>query len=487
MNNLIRALLFVSVSSILTITSCNNKTTLPIDVGTGISDITPPEGYPKYGYPRNPSTGMKDPLLAKAIVFQQGDTRCALLMCDLLGIPRDLSRIVREKASKITGIPFQNITIAATHTHTSPGITEDFKDYANREASGNLNVEDQGSYFTYLIEGMVKALSYAYNSKSVVEMVSGIGQAPGISFNRRYLMTGGRVLFMPVGLTDKIVRPAGPEDTNVHFVLFKPEDKTDFSASLTVFSSHYALGGTAFSADYPETLQKHLRKFLGEEVVSVFSAGACGNICTIDFLKKDQRRLPTDTEKVGSTLAGAIKNALGEAKLCKPALGVNSRTIYLPLQDYTEYELNWSKEGTEPLYPERDFLTMRRRLKLSVWGVQPPLEKMRRNEAVPPSFAGYSWHLPIEITAFSLDENTAVVTMPGELFIELGIDLKKRSPFSNTMLIELANADIAYVPTEQAFKEGDYEALNSRLQPGSGEEMIDCAIQMLEQLKVTIP
>ncbi|MDX9713789.1 MAG: hypothetical protein RBT56_14810, partial [Ignavibacteriaceae bacterium] len=385
------------------------------------------------------------------------------------------------------GIPFQNITIAATHTHTSPGITEDFKEYADREASDNLTVEDQESYFTNLIDGMVKALSDAYKSKSEVEIVSGIGQAAGISFNRRYLMTDGRVRFMPGGMTDKIVRPAGPEDSNVHFALFRPAGQDDFSASLTVFSSHYALGGSAFSADYPATLQKHLREFLGDKVVSLFGAGACGNISTIDFLQKDQRRMPEDADKVGSTLAGAIKDALGEAKRCKPILGINSRTIYLPLQDYTEDELIWSKEGTEPLYPERDFLTMRRRLKLSVWGVQPPLEKMRRNEAVPPSFAGYPWHLPVEITAFRLDENTAVVTMPGELFVELGIDLKKRSPFSNTMLIELANADIAYVPTEQAFKEGDYEALNSRLQPGSGEQMIDCAIQMLEQLKATIP
>ena len=198
-------------------------------------------------------------------------------------------------------------------------------------------------------------------------------------------------------------------------------------------------------------------------------------------------RDPSDAEKIGFRLARAVKDALPDAKRTVPSLAVVSRTIYLPIQDYTEEELQWSKEGTEPLYPERSFMEMRRRLKLSVWGVQPPLEQLRQKEAVPPSFAGEPWRLPVEIHAFRLDSRTAIVTLPGEIFVEFGIDLKKRSPFANTMLIELANADIAYVPTEEAFREGDYEALNSRLVPGSGEKMIDVAVQMLTELKNSAP
>ncbi len=192
-------------------------------------------------------------------------------------------------------------------------------------------------------------------------------------------------------------------------------------------------------------------------------------------------------ERVANDLAAAIKKALPDARKSSPDFGIVSRTIYLPMQDYTEEELQWSKEGTKPLYPERAFLERRRRLKISVWGVQPPLEMLRKYEAVPHSVSGDPWHLPIEIHAFRLDSQTAIVTMPGELFVEFALDLKKQSPFSNTMLIELANADIAYVPTEQAFKEGDYEPLNSRLAPGSGENMIKVAIEMLAELKKSLP
>ena len=468
----------------LIITGCKDIETIPLEIGTSKIEITPPVGYPLYGYPPVKSTGVRDPLQAKAMVFRQGEIQGALLVCDLLGIPRDLSRIVRERVSMQTGIPFQNISVSATHTHTSPGITRDFKEYALRESSGTLTEEDKEGYFTFLIDGMTEAIVSASRNTMEVEMVSGIGNAPGLAFNRRYLMTDGRVRTNPGRLNPRIVGPAGPADPDVHFVLFRPAGQTDFCASLSVFASHYVRGGTDFSADYPFYLEERLRDIFGEQIFSIFGLGACGNINTVDFLGS----LPQDdslprVERVANDLAVAIRRALPDARNGSPALSIISRTVYIPIQDYTEEELEWSKEEREPLYPERDFLQRRRRLKISVWGVQPPLEMLRKYEAVPPSISGDPWHLPVEIHAFKLDRGTAIVTMPGELFVEFALDLKQRSPFSNTMLIELANADIAYVPTKQAFREGDYEPLNSRLAPGSGEKMIDIAIEMLTELK----
>lgn len=470
--------------AVLIVTGCKSNVSTPLMVGVEKADITPPAGFPRYGYPPVMSTGILDPLLAKAMVFKQGDVKGALVVCDLLGIPRDLSRIVREKAAEKTGIPFQNITISSIHSHTSPGITAEFKEYADREASGRLTEEDQKSYFSFLIDGVTEAIVAANANTVEVDIISGIGEAPGISFNRRFLMTDGRVRFNPGRLNSKIVYPAGPADPRVHFAFFRKAGESSFISSLTVFSSHYVRGGTEFSADYPFYLQETYKEFFGDRFFSVFGLGPCGNINTSDPLSKAPVEDSNDKVRdVGRRLAEAVREALPEGKKGKPDLAVASRTIYLPLQDYTEEEFKWSKEGKEPLYPESDFLETRRRLKISVWGVQPPLEMMRKYEAVPPSVSGEPWRLPVEIHAFRLDSRTAVVTMPGELFIEFGIDLKKRSPFSNTMLIELANADIAYMPTAQAFKEGGYETVNSRLAPGSGEEMINVALEMLLELK----
>ena len=92
--------------------------------------------------------------------------------------------------------------------------------------------------------------------------------------------------------------------------------------------------------------------------------------------------------------------------------------------------------------------------------------------------------IPVEVQAFRLSDDTAIVALPGELFVELGLAIKKASPFATTLVIELANdRKICYVPTSKAFVEGDYEVVNSRLAPGGGELMAETAVRLLQELK----
>src|SRR5688572_21320553 len=91
------------------------------EVGLAEIDITPPAGYGMDGYfYERLNTGQRDPLKAKAVVFRQGDTRGALVVCDLIGVPQTLTNDVRARASAQTGIPAGNIAITATHSHTGP-------------------------------------------------------------------------------------------------------------------------------------------------------------------------------------------------------------------------------------------------------------------------------------------------------------------------------------------------------------------------------
>jgi hypothetical protein len=76
----------------------------------------------------------------------------------------------------------------------------------------------------------------------------------------------------------------------------------------------------------------------------------------------------------------------------------------------------------------------------------------------------------------------AIVTLPGEVFVELGLAIKSRSPFETTMVVELANDVPNYIPTLKAFGEGSYEVVNSRLAPGSGEQLVAAAVRMLREL-----
>ena len=89
--------------------------------GAAVVDITPPVGYRMCGYfSERLSTGVKDPLLAKALVLRQGDLQAAIVCCDLIGVPRGIALRARKAASEKTGIPAANIAITGTHSHTGP-------------------------------------------------------------------------------------------------------------------------------------------------------------------------------------------------------------------------------------------------------------------------------------------------------------------------------------------------------------------------------
>src|SRR5437868_15061798 len=92
-----------------------------LKAGIAFVDITAPIPFRMHGYfYERLSTGIKDPLYARAIVFQQGKESAALVFCDLVGIPAAQTTPARKKASEATGIPVEHIAITATHTHTGP-------------------------------------------------------------------------------------------------------------------------------------------------------------------------------------------------------------------------------------------------------------------------------------------------------------------------------------------------------------------------------
>jgi hypothetical protein len=78
-----------------------------------------------------------------------------------------------------------------------------------------------------------------------------------------------------------------------------------------------------------------------------------------------------------------------------------------------------------------------------------------------------------------------IAGVPGEFFCELGLEIKRRSPFAQTMVIELANDSVGYIPTRRAFEEGAYEPESSPYAAGFGEEIVETAVRLLEGLAAT--
>ena len=74
-------------------------------------------------------------------------------------------------------------------------------------------------------------------------------------------------------------------------------------------------------------------------------------------------------------------------------------------------------------------------------------------------------------------------SLRGEAFVERGLSIKKASPFKYTLIVELANGSIGYIPDRPAYEQGNYEPESARCAAGSGELLVDTAIRLLKEFR----
>jgi hypothetical protein len=81
--------------------------------------------------------------------------------------------------------------------------------------------------------------------------------------------------------------------------------------------------------------------------------------------------------------------------------------------------------------------------------------------------------------------DVAVVGVPAEYFTGLGLEIKRRSPFKHTLIAELANDWIGYLPDAAGHRLGGYQTwtgLHSYAEPGTGERLAQTAVRLLKEL-----
>lgn len=441
-----------------------------LSAGVAEIDITPPVGHRLAGYFNERfATGTHDALMAKAVVLQHGREKFAFAFCDLLGLSLHVSTNARARVSKATGIPVSHIMLSATHSHTGPNFDDVRRDYFHQQAVKQFGKDphEEIYYPDFLVERLVKVLTDANGKLAPAKVAVGITQLEGISFNRRFHMRNGKVQFNPGQLNTNIVRAAGPTDPDVAILVVRTADNTRALAGVTIFACHCdTVGGTEYSADYPFFLQETLRASFGNEFISAFGAGACGDINHINVAVKEPLKGFALAERNGATLARTVLAAQNElVTITTPRFAGRSRTLHLPLQEVTSEQTRaaWDKLGT--LESENG----------------PFMEKVEVVKAVDLANRGKTW--PMEIQVFRLDKDTAIVGLPGEVFVELGLAIKQASPFKRTFVLSICNDRPGYVPTLKAFGEGSYEVTNSRIKPGGGEKMVETAIDLLKKLK----
>lgn len=438
----------------------------PLRIGFGTADITPPAGYRMAGsYGEVFATGTHDPLFAKVVYFEQGDTRFVLIVCDVCGQERTLTDAIRSRLEKECGVPAAHVAVTATHTHAGPmhydpilldcfrlkyGATDDASD-----------PKEVGGYRKRFVELCSQAATTAKAAAKPVTLSAGTATVPGLAFNRRYRMRDGTTGWNPGKENPNIVAPLGPTDDGLPVLLASIDGKP--IGGLTAFAMHTtSYSGRTFSADHPGHLQAELRKTYGPDFVSVFGEGCAGNTNQVNTGTKEPDPTP---EAIGRRLATAY-TGIAYKPVTAPGLAVKVGTVKAPLKPARPADLPAMREKLSA--GKAKFLEL-------VEAYQVLLTDHYR--------AKHGDAVPLDVQAVRLGSDAAVVLLPHEVFVEFGLRIKAESPFRTTLVVTIANEVDCYVPTRAAFAEGHYEPVNSPYLPGVGELLADEAVRLLKSMK----
>ena len=433
-------------------------------VGAAAVSITPPVGAALAGYysPRQASA-VHDELYASALVMEQDGSRAAMVVCDLLTLPRGIVLQSRQIIAQQCGIAADRVMISATHTHTGPALPVG----SSRDPALEADTPQMQEYVRALPGLIARAVKEADAKLAPARVSAAIGREEHLSFNRRYFMSDGTVGWNPGKRNPKIVKPAGPIDPDVPVVYFESPAGEPI-ATYVNFAMHLdTTGGTLISSDYPYTLRTLLGRIKGPQMISIFSTGTCGDINHIDVNSSDPQQGTTEPQRIGTIMAGEVLKTYAKLQpVATSSPRAKSRVLELALPRVTDEDVAKARKVA------------------TTFGKNTPpfLERVNAFKVLDVA-ARQGKPLEAEVQVIALGDDLAWVALPGEIFVELGLEIKKQSPFKNTILVELADGSVGYVPTERAYKEGNYEPTSARCAAGSGEQIEQAAIELLKELK----
>ncbi|MFN7937746.1 MAG: neutral/alkaline non-lysosomal ceramidase N-terminal domain-containing protein [Bryobacteraceae bacterium] len=429
--------------------------------------ITPPLGTPLGGnYTVRPVATIHDELHAKALVLELNTIKAALVALDVVTIDRETVDAARQLIQQQTGIPPTHVMISATHTHSGP-ITGSSTHHEWAGSTQPLAKQFRERFPALIAESVAQANT----NLTTATLRAGVGQEHSLSINRRWLKADGSTDWNRITTptpADNVIRPLGPIDPEIHVLSFESTTAQRPLATYVNFAVHAnCIGGTIVSPDYPGTLAK-LLAIRDPAMITLFTNGAAANINPLHL--PEMRRLPgtARAERIGTILAGDVFKILNQTHTVAPhKIATATRMVSLPLAQSPAAEVNWARQiaqgfGKPGQAPFLDLVKASRVLDVARWGGQPR---------------------DAEVQVIALGREIAWVGVPGELFAELGLAIKRASPFPRTIVVELANGSLNYFPNRKAFAEGNYEPVSTRFAPGAGEALVDAATALLIQLQ----
>jgi neutral ceramidase len=450
----------------------------PLRAGAAASNITPPLGTLIVGgWTPPPATHVHDELWARCLVLDDGRTRLAIVLCDNVGIPREVFDAAKRWIADEAGIPPQNVLAAATHTHSGGSA---------RGRSRLLPSDELTEYQRFLARRIADGVRRAVNNLEPARIGWGQVDEPSEVFNRRWFVLDQELLRNPFGGVDKVrmnpprgsqalVRPAGPVDPQISFLSVQARDGRPICL-LANYSLHYVGGVPSghISADYfgvfaDEIAQRLNAQRLDPPFVGILSNGTSGDVNNIDFRSPGQRLAPYEKMR---QVARLVADRVAEAHAKIPfhdqiRLAAAQRDLTLAVRKPSQEQLQYFEkvlqrpEGERPYHiHERTYAERVRQLASGPDSLDVPLQTLRIGEV-------------------------GIAAIPFEVFAETGLELKQRSPFKPSFTIELANGSYGYLPTPEQHELGGYETWlgTNIVEVNASRKIVEALLELFAELK----
>lgn len=449
----------------------------PFRAGAATSNITPSlDSMIVGGFVPFPASGVHDELHARCLVLDDGKTKLALVVCDLLGMHRSVSVEARRLIEEATGIPPSHVAISGTHTHSAASTLGE-----NRYSSD----QPLNDYQKFVAQRIADGVRRAINNLRPAQIAFGTAEAPEHVFNRRWFMKEGTVPVNPFGKIDKVkmnppggspnlTEPAGPTDPTISFLALR-EPGGKLISVYSAYSLHYVggVGNGDISADYYGmycTALAKLQKVANDDppFVAMMANGTSGDINNINF-RAPRPSLPpyTKMREVAEDVAAKVNAALAKVEWKDSApLDARFRELQLAWRPIDSELLAWAKDKQANPPPnasksDLSFIYAGRVLRLA--------------DAKNPAL------IPLQVFRIG---DTCIGTFPCETFAEIGLEYKKRSPAVHSFMVELNHGYFGYLPTPRHFELGGYETWpgTNYLEPQASVKMLDALLEMTSEI-----
>jgi hypothetical protein len=440
--------------------------TKQLRAGAAVVDVTP-DRLPvvvNCMFPERTANVVTDRLHARGIVFDDGNTKLAIVIVDSCMMPRELIDVAKQLAHEATGIPIENMLVAATHTHSAPSVM------------GCLGSDADQAYPEFLTTRIARCIIESHKNLAPARVGWTVTQAPNHTHNRRWVLRPDKARTDPFGAASvrahmhpgyqnpDFVGPSGPVDSTLTLLSVQTPDGRPV-ALLANYSMHY-FGSTPVSADYfgafAEKVAKRIAvKDQGRNPVVMMSQGTSGDLMWMDYGEPEVKR---KLDEYAGELAEIALEAYRKIEYRDTAdLAMREAKLTLARRTPDAARLKWAREQMAKLGGKKPTAQPEIYAREQVFLHEEPTRELKLQA--------------VRVGGFG------IAAIPNEVFALTGLRIKAHSPLAPTAVIELANGADGYIPPPAQHALGGYTTWPARtagLEVQAEPKIVDSVLDLLE-------